>query len=96
MGKIKYCGGTTNMTGNLEACHKEEAKGLLKEEGTKQSRKKYRSGVFSILMPPTCNIAHLNRHTPKISGEGLEAVLSGYPNPTRYPVFLLIPDLIQF
>ena len=26
----------------------------------------------------------------------LAAVPSGYPNPTRYPVFLLIPDPIQF
>ena len=26
MGKIKYCGGTTNMTSHLKACHKEEAK----------------------------------------------------------------------
>ena len=32
MGKIKYCGGTTNMTSHLKACHKEEAKSLLKEE----------------------------------------------------------------
>ena len=25
-----------------------------------------------------------------------DAVTSGYPNPTRYPVFLSIPDPIQF
>ena len=41
MGKIKFCGGTTNMTNHLKACHKEEAKSLLKlsmkEEGNKQS-----------------------------------------------------------
>ena len=37
MGKIKYCGGTTNMTSHLKACHKEEAKSLLKDEGGKQS-----------------------------------------------------------
>ena len=30
--------------------------------------KKYQIGVRSILMPPTFNKAHLNRHTPKISG----------------------------
>ena len=36
MGKIKYCGGTT-MTSHLKACHKEEAKSLLKDEGGKQS-----------------------------------------------------------
>ena len=36
-GQIKYCGGTTNMTNHLKACHKEEAKSLVKEEGPKQS-----------------------------------------------------------
>ena len=36
-GQIKYCGGTTNMTSHLRACHKEEAKSLQKEEGPKQS-----------------------------------------------------------
>ena len=37
MEKIKYCVGTTNMTTHLKACHKEEAKSLLKDKGGKQS-----------------------------------------------------------
>ena len=37
MGKIKYSDGTTNMTNHLKACHKEEAKAVVKEDGPKQS-----------------------------------------------------------
>ena len=36
-GQIKYCGGTTNMTNHLKACHKAEYKSVEKQEGPKQS-----------------------------------------------------------
>ena len=42
-------------------------------EITKNSQK-YRSGVRSILMPPTFHIAHLNCHTCKISGAKLKLI----------------------
>ena len=36
-GQIKYCGGTTNMTNHLKACHKAEYKSVEKTEVPKQS-----------------------------------------------------------
>ena len=61
-------------------------------------------GEMSIVDFLSSQVGNLDQNVPRLFGLypnglftfGRSPVPSGYPNPTRYPVFLSIPDRIQF